>query len=291
MELSDHEFGLLRSYIQDLCGITLPKDKSYLIQQRLESVAVAAGCKSFGEFYLRLKQSPQLQLQEQVINAITTNETSFFRDEHPFIAIAKDILPQLGKRILERKVSDISNKGPKASIWSAGSSTGQEPYSLAMLIHEYASANRTHGISLEDFRLIATDISSETLKRAKTGEYSQMEIQRGLSPDRIEKFFNTDGIRWIVKRSIHNTVHFKQINLDKPFIMLGEFDLILCRNVLIYFDLYKTTRVLDQFHEILSDNGFLVLGVSENLYGITDKFVPVQLGETRIYQKSSSSLQ
>ncbi len=288
MELSRHEFGLLRSYIQDLCGITLPEDKSYLIQQRLESVVAGAGCKGFGEFYQRLKESPLLQIQEQVINAITTNETSFFRDEHPFIAIEKDILPKLGQRILERKISGMPNKGPKASILSAGSSTGQEPYSLAMLIHEYTSANRANDISLEDFRLIATDISSETLKRAKAGEYSQMEIQRGLSQERIEKYFNKDGTRWIIEPSIRNIVQFRKLNLDKPFIMLGEFDVILCRNVLIYFDTYKTNRVLEQFYEILSDNGFLILGVSENLYGITDKFVPVQFGGTRIYQKSSN---
>lgn len=287
MELSDHEFSLLRGYIQGLCGITLPKDKSYLIQQRLEPVVVAAACKGFGEFYLKLKKSPSLPIQQKVINAITTNETSFFRDKHPFIAIEKDILPKLGMRILERKTSGTSNKGPKAAIWSAGASTGQEPYSLAMLIHEYAAANRMLGLSTQDFRLIASDISSETLKRAKLGEYSEMEVQRGLSEERIATFFKKDGMRWILRRSIRDSVQFRQLNLDKPFTMLGEFDLILCRNVLIYFDINKIVRVLEQFHEILADNGFLVLGVSENLHGITDKFVPVQFGRTRIYQKSS----
>ncbi len=287
MELSDQEFSLLQGYIQHLCGISLPKDKCYLIQQRLEPVVVAAGCKGFGEFYRKLKQSPLLEIQEQVINAITTNETSFFRDEHPFVTIEKEILPNLGERIFERKMSKASNKGPKASIWSAGASTGQEPYSLAMLIYEFASANRRLGIASQDFRLIATDISSETLKRAKNGEYSQLEVQRGLSQDRIAKFFKQEGNRWTVRRSIRDLVEFRQLNLDKPFIMLGEFDLILCRNVLIYFDINKIIRVLEQFYEILADNGFLVLGVSENLHGITDKFVPVQFGRTRIYQKSS----
>ncbi|MFH2218369.1 MAG: protein-glutamate O-methyltransferase CheR [Pseudomonadota bacterium] len=287
MKLTLPEFDLLRRYIHSLCGITLNEDKSYLIQQRLEPIVAAAGCKSFGEFYQMLKQNPLLNMREQIINAITTNETSFFRDNHPFIAFEKYILPGLGAMILDRKARDSVRKGPKVSVWSAGASTGQEPYSLAMLIHEYASANRPRGISQNDFRLIATDISSETLKKAVAGEYTEMEVQRGLSPDRMATYFKKIGGRWVVESSIRSMVEFRQINLAKPFTMLGGFDAILCRNVLIYFDIDTKKRLVDQFCEILSDGGFFILGSSENLYGITKRFEPVSYKGTLLYTKSS----
>ncbi|MFC1516449.1 CheR family methyltransferase [Thermodesulfobacteriota bacterium] len=287
MELSASEFDLLRRYIQDLCGITLPPDKSYLIQQRLESVVVAAGCKGFGEFYQMLNKNPLLNIREQIVDAITTNETSFFRDNHPFITFAKHLLPMLGERILQRKARDLSRKGPKVSIWSAGASTGQEPYSLAILIHEFAQTHRGLGISKDDFRLVATDISSETLKRAMAGEYNELEIRRGLSSDRITKYFKQIGTRWLVKSEIRSMVEFRQVNLIKPFTMLGGFDGILCRNVLIYFDIDAKNRMLDQFYEILADGGFLLLGSSENLYGISELFDSAKYNETLVYTKPS----
>jgi chemotaxis protein methyltransferase CheR len=286
MELTRPEFDLLRRYIHSLCGLTLFEDKSYLIQQRLEPIVSAAGCKGFGEFYQMLKQNPLLNVREQIINAITTNETSFFRDEHPFIAFEKYILPRLGELIRERKARDGVRKGPKVSIWSAGASSGQEPYSLAMLIHEYASANRSRGITKNDFRLVGTDISSETLKKAVAGEYTELEVRRGLSPNRMSAYFKKIGARWVVESAIRSMVEFRQINLAKPFTMLGGFDSILCRNVLIYFDVDTKKRLLDQFCEILSDGGFLILGSSENLYGITRRFEPVNFKETLIYTKS-----
>lgn len=285
MELTRPEFDLLRRYIQNLCGINLLEDKSYVIQQRLEPIAAAAGCKGFGEFYQMLKQNPLLSIQEQIINAITTNETSFFRDEHPFIAFEKYLLPRLGERILERKARDGFRKGAKVSIWSAGASTGQEPYSLAMLIHEYASANRIQGFSAQDFRLFATDISSRTLKKAVAGEYTDPEIRRGLSPDRIQNYFSRIGMNWVVKSSLRSMVEFRQLNLAKPFTMLGGFDGILCRNVLIYFDIETKKRLLDQFYEILSGGGFLILGSSENLYGIPNGFEPLSYKGTLLYIK------
>lgn len=286
MELSRPEFDLLRQYIHRLCGITLLEEKSYLIQQRLEPIVTAAGCKGFGEFYQKLMQTPMLSIREQIINAITTNETSFFRDSHPFIAFEKYILPKLGELILERKARDGIRRGPKVSVWSAGASTGQEPYSLAMLIHEYASSSGTRGISKNDFRLVATDISSETLKKAVAGEYTDMEVRRGLSPDRTAAYFKKVGGHWIVESTIRSMVEFRQINLAKPFAMLGGFDAIFCRNVLIYFDIDTKKRLLNQFYDILSANGFLVLGSSENLYGIANRFEPVNFKETLIYTKS-----
>jgi chemotaxis protein methyltransferase CheR len=287
MEISEQEFDLLRRYIHDLCGITISDDKLYLIQQRLEPVVLAVGCRGFGEFYQKLNQSPLLKINEQIINAITTNETFFFRDEHTFIAFKEYILPKLGQIIQERKARDSSRKGPQVSLWSAGASTGQESYSLAMLIHAYATANKFLGISKADFRLLATDISSETLSKAMAGGYSEMEVKRGLSPDQITKYFNKNGMHWVIKESIRTMVEFRQNNLAKPFIVLDGFDVILCRNVMIYFDHITKVRMVDHFYDTLSEGGFLILGAPENLYGITDKFEPVYYGDTLIYKKPS----
>lgn len=285
MELSRYEFSLLNHYILNLCGIAISEDKTYLIQQRLEPLAVDAGCKCFAELYQKLAQGPHLELRERVVNAITTNETSFFRDGHPFTTFKHYILPRLGKIVLDRKSGGFSEKESKVCLWSAGASTGQEPYSLAMLIHEYAEENRPSGISSEDFELLATDVSSETLSKAMSGVYSEMEVKRGLSPERLQAYFRRDGANWVIGRSIRNMVKYRQINLAKPFTVLGGFDMILCRNVLIYFDNTVKMSILKQFHNMLSKGGFLVLGAAEHLHGITDIFEPIPRGNTIIYQK------
>jgi len=289
MEISKQEFFLLNRYIRDSCGITISAEKTYLVQQRLEPLVAALGCKGFSEFYQKLKQCQLPVLREQIVNAITTNETSFFRDQHPFIAFEKYILPRLGKIVLERKLRNNFRKGPKVSLWSAGASTGQEPYSLAMLIHEYAEANRNLGISKEDFGILATDISSETLSKAMTGVYSEREIHRGLTPERIKAYFMKDDNHWIVNSSIRSMVEFRQINLAQPFSILGGFDVILCRNVLIYFDNDIKNRMIGQIYDMIPAGGYLLLGASEQLNGVTDKFEPFHVEKTLIYRKTIQS--
>ena len=289
MELSRQEFVPLRDFIYDLCGLVIPDDKSYLIQQRLEPLVVNTGCKSFGEFYQKVKQNPPPKIEEQIINAITTGETSFFRDGHPFVTFKEYVLPNLGETIRKRKGRNKIRSGPKVSLWSAGSSTGQEPYSLAMLIHEYATANRHLSILEEDFGLLATDISSEALSKAIAGEYTEMEVKRGLSPDRMAKYFVKDEKRWLVNSWIQIMVEFRQINLISPFTLLGTFDVILCRNVLIYFDHTTKVDTIDQFYNMLCEGGFLILGATENLYAMTDKFESIHYGDTLIYRKPSGN--
>ncbi len=287
MELSPQEFDLFRRYIYQLCGIVVPEDKSYLIRHRLEPVVVTAGYKSFRGFYEMLTQNPLPKIEEHVINAITTNETSFFRDGHPFVAFQEYILPKLGRIIRERKARVRPRSGPKVSVWSAGSSKGQEPYSLAMLIHEYALANRHLDILKDDFGLLATDVSSDALSMAMAGEYTQIEVKRGLSADRTEKYFVQEGSRWVLDSAIRIMVDFRQVNLIKPFAMLGGFDIILCRNVLIYFDNVIKERIVHQFYDMLSEEGFLMLGATESLYAITDRFESVHYGQTVLYKKPS----
>ncbi len=287
MNLLPWEFSRLRDYVYNLCGIVISEEKSYLIRQRLGPLAVSLGCPSFGEFYKKASQNRLPKIEEQIINAITTNETSFFRDGHPFDTFRDYGLPRLARLVCQRKARARLRKGPKVSLWSAGSSSGQEPYSVAMLIHEYAMANRHLGISKEDFGLLATDISSQALSRAMAGEYSQMEMKRGLSADRMARYFVQEDARWVLDGSIRSMVEFRQMNLVKPFDTLGQFDVILCRNVLIYFDDIVRERMVNQFYDMLSEGGLLILGATENLYGITDKFESFHYGQTRIYKKAS----
>ncbi|MDY6988721.1 MAG: protein-glutamate O-methyltransferase CheR [Thermodesulfobacteriota bacterium] len=285
MELSQQEFVRLSNYIHGLCGIVISSNKSYLIEQRLEPLVADMDCRSFGEFYDKVAQRRQPELEQQIIDAITTNETFFFRDAHPFVTFKEQILPQLGTLVRRRKARDISRKGPTVSLWSAGSSTGQEPYSLAMLIHEYSLANRYLNIYKEDFGLLATDVSSAALSRAMAGEYTEMEMKRGLSADRMAGYFRKNERCWIINSHIREMIEFRQINLVKPFSSLGGFDVILCRNVLIYFDNTTRERMVNQLYDMLSDGGFLLLGATENLYAITDKFESIHHGRTLLYRK------
>lgn len=295
MELSKEEFELLRDYIHDICGLSIAENKAYLIRQRIEPLAVAEGCGSFREFHEIITRKKHPMYQERIINAITTNETAFFRDGHPFDAFRDYILKKLGNMIQERKIRPRPRKGPKVRIWSAGSSSGQEAYSIAMLIREYTSANRQRFINDEDFGILATDISSKMLAKAMAGEYNHAEIKRGLTPERVKTYFKAlscldgrkTGTTWVINSSIRSMVEFRQINLIRPFIMLGGFDVIFCRNVLIYFDIETKSRIIDQFWNMLSDQGFLILGATENVYGITEKFDSEHYGQTLLYQKKA----
>jgi chemotaxis protein methyltransferase CheR len=157
-----------------------------------------------------------------------------------------------------------------------------------MLIHESITENQPQSLTpvvKEDFGILATDISSEILSKAMAGEYSDMEIRRGLSPDRLKTYFGKVGPRWVINSFIRSMVEFRQINLIRPFTMLGGFDVIFCRNVLIYFDNETKSRIIDQFHRMLASDGFFILGATENLYALTDKFSSLHYGETIIYQK------
>ncbi len=287
MELSRDEFSLLRDYIHNICGIAISDDKSYLIQQRLEPLVLQYECKNFGEFYRKIRQTRLPLFQEQIISAITTNETAFFRDGHPFAALKEYILPKWSEIIRERKFRNYVRKGAKLRLWSAGASTGQEPYSIAMIIDEYVNSNQHTYISAEDFGILASDISNKVLLKSMAGEYSQRELERGVSSDRIEKYFfkAETGTDRVISNSIRSMIEFRQINLIHPFTMLGGFDVIFCRNVLIYFDNSTKSRIIEQFHHLLSDKGFLILGATENVYPANDKFDSVRYGDTILYQK------
>jgi len=288
MELTKQDFSNLVKFIYEKCGIVIKDEKVYLVQQRLEPIAKLNGCHTFSEFYLKLITNCTPNLSDALITAITTNETSFFRDKHPFDTFENHILPELGRAVEERKGRTTERKGSKARIWCAASSTGQEPYCLAMIISEYIQKVKHKGIEPGDFSIVATDISSKVLAQAISGEFSDYEVKRGLKESYMNKyFFKEDGDRgkWVIDQNIRDLVEFRRLNLMEPFTKLGGFDAIFCRNVLIYFDEDSKRRIFDQFHHMLSNDGFLVLGSTESTYGITDKFKSARENSTIIYKK------
>lgn len=283
MELSMQEFQELSAHIYKLCGLDIRAEKHYLVKQRLEPLAVTFGSGSFKGLIDKIRQNTDMRLRNEVIEAMTTNETFFFRDVHPFDAFRDHMLPRLGELIVKRKAVHGQRKGAKVNIWSAASSTGQEPYSLAMLIGEYVQANAYRGIALEDFTILATDISSMVLSKAIAGQYTDMEVNRGLSPERRDKYFKKEGNFWNIDGLFQSMVDFRRINITEPFAMLGGFDVIFCRNILIYFDDDTKRRIFTQFHQALPDTGYLVLGACENMNMLNDRFESTMHKGTIVY--------
>ncbi len=283
MELSMQEFQELSKFIYKLCGLDIKEEKHYLVKQRLSHLALSFGSGSFQGLIDKIRTGSDTRLRDQIIEAITTNETFFFRDVHPFDTFRDLILPRLGEIIRQRKASPHQRKGAKVNIWSAASSTGQEPYTLAMLIHEYVTANGHRGITLQDFGILATDISTGVLSKAIAGKYTDMEISRGLSPERRDRHFRKDGNMWAVSEALESMVDFRRVNLTEPFTMLGGFDVIFCRNILIYFDDDTKRRIFLQFHQALPDTGYLMLGACENMNMLSDKFESSRHKDTILY--------
>ena len=286
MDITDQEFTTLQHYVRDACGINIPPDKRYLIQQRLEPLARESGCGSFTELHELLCRQDSQTLRDEMVAAISTNETSFFRDRHPFRAFTDHVLPWLGERVKERRRTHHEGHAlPMARIWSAGASTGQEAYSLAILVHEYARSHRFLGIQRQDFAILATDISERALARARQGAYHQVEMARGLTPQMQERYFQNRGKDWRLHDDIRSMVHFQKVNLMEPSPLLPACDLILCRNVLIYFDEDTKRSVISFLHRKLQPGGYLMLGSAENLYCLSDRFESVPMGETTLYRK------
>ncbi|WP_320170740.1 protein-glutamate O-methyltransferase CheR [Maridesulfovibrio sp.] len=275
MKIGRQEFDLLRGQIYSLCGLIIPDGKEYLIEHRLQSLFQSSGCGSWQDFY-KLMCCGDKAFLDEVISAVSTNETSFFRDTHPFNSIRNKILPPLVR---------ARRSGRKIRIWCAASSTGQEPYSLAMLIHEFCRS--TNGLKPDagDFSILATDISSRVLEKATAGRFSEMELSRGL-PDRFRKYFKQHHRSWVLDDEIRTLVSFRKFNLLDSFKTLGKFDFVMCRNVLIYFDDKTKIDVVHRIHSLLPEQGYLMLGGTETLAGYTDRFVAERSGPVIVYRKN-----
>lgn len=283
MQLSLPVFQELRRLIHDLCGLALPDDKLYLVEQRLQPLVVSSGCSDFLGFASRLRGPEGLHLREPLIEAITTNETSFFRDSHPFDTFRDHILPWLTEGILQGRTRGTGLASGR--IWSTAASTGQEPYSMAMTLLEFLNSGRAPGVRESDFSILGTDISSRVLAAARKGRYSDREVQRGISLELLERYFRREGDAWVASDRLRRLVTFRRLNLVQPFVGLGQFDVIFCRNVLIYFDDDTRRQIADRLHQLLSPGGLLVLGSVENLYGVSTQFESIHLGDTIVFRK------
>ena len=257
MTPSDYEY--LRKLLKDHSGLDLSADKQYLIESRLLPLSRKCGVPGIGDLVQKMKGGSSLIIA-QVVEAMTTNETFFFRDKVPFEHFRDTIMPEMLRARANRK---------SIRIWCAAGSTGQEPYSLALSLKEM-------GAVLAGWRveIIATDLSNEVLEKSKSGVYSQFEVQRGLPIQLLVKYFRQNGELWQISPELRAMVQHRQLNLLHDFSQLGAFDVIFCRNVLIYFDQDTKVNIFGRLAKTMEADGFLVLGAAETVVGLTDVFKP-----------------
>ncbi len=253
----DYEY--LRKLLKDQSGLDLSADKQYLIESRLVPLSRKCGLSGIAELVQKMK-SGSASIVAQVVEAMTTNETFFFRDKVPFDHFRDTVMPE----ILQAR---SARKGIR--IWCAAGSTGQEPYSLAMCLKEMGTA-----LSGWRVEIVATDLSQEVLEKSKSGIYSQFEVQRGLPIQMLVKYFKQNGEFWQLNADIRAMVQHRQLNLLHDFSQLGTFDVIFCRNVLIYFDQETKINIFTRLAGTTEGDGFLVLGAAETVVGLTDAFKP-----------------
>ncbi len=267
--MTPQDFDYLRQLLHQRSGLVLSADKQYLAESRLLPVARKHGLAGLTELVEKLKVAAAAPLGTEVVEAMTTNESFFFRDKVPFEHFRDTILPAL---IVARA------REKRLRIWCAACSTGQEPYSLAMGL-------KGLGAALAGWRveIIATDISHEVIEKAKAGIYSQFEVQRGLPIQLLVKFFAQVGEAWQIAPEIRAMVQFRPLNLLNDFSSLGTSDLVFCRNVLIYFDQQTKVSVLNRLARQMPADGFLVLGAAETVVGLTDAFKPMA-GQRGLYR-------
>jgi len=254
------EYEYLRKFLKDHSGLDLSADKQYLIESRLLPLARKTGLSGISELVQKI-MGGSAAFNVQVVEAMTTNETFFFRDRVPFEHFRDLIMPQMMRSRANRR---------SIRIWCAAGSTGQEPYSLAMALREMDAT--LGGWRIE---IVATDLAQEVLEKSRAGLYSQFEVQRGLPIQLLVKYFKQVGELWQINPDIRAMVQHRQLNLLHDFSQLGAFDLIFCRNVLIYFDQETKTNVFNRLAKVLEPDGFLVLGAAETVVGLTTAFKPL----------------
>lgn len=273
MTITPQDFDYVRMFVFDQAGIVLENGKQYLVESRLLPIAKARGFDSLAKLVNVLK-GPDAALRRQVIEAMTTNETTFFRDVAPFEVLKKHVVPQL----MESRRATRELK-----FWYGASSTGQEPYSVVMMLlenfPELANWRVTH---------YATDINIEVIERARAGKYNQVEINRGLPATHLVKYFEKAGTEWQLKPIVRDKVKFEQLNLVKAWPLLPTFDIIMLRNVMIYFDVDAKRQILTKLNRQLSPDGYLFLGGAETTMGIVDSFRRMQFDQAGCYCKTEA---
>jgi chemotaxis protein methyltransferase CheR len=249
--------------VDSLCGLCWDNSKAYLIESRLASIFQRSGCANYVEFANRIKANMLPALKSDVIDAVTTHETLWFRDNSPFEALRHKIFPEL----IDAKATTAFPK--RFRIWSAACSTGQEPYSIAMTL-----ADLVPDIHRWDVQIVGTDISAGSVETASRGLYSDMEMGRGMDPQRLSKYFVRQGAHWKVCDEIRALCSFSTRNLHQPFTGLGPFDVIFCRNVAIYFTAEDRRSIFTRMAQILQPNGWILVGSSESLSDMGPKWTP-----------------
>lgn len=278
-EISSEEFHLLKDYLFLVCGIDVPEEKAYLFRNRLASLLTDQGYSSFLELYHGLEKDEAGTLKQTLVEVMTTNETAFFRDEHPFTALRDVLLPELA----QRRKQEAMLLPPRISIWSVGCSSGQEPYSIAMVLSEWLKQQQVY--TKDQIFLLASDISDRILAEARRGRYSKSDLDKGLPDHYRNKYFTEINGVWQINSGVQDMVHFQRLNISQPFAgRVQKFDIIFCRNLIIYFSMELKQEIIRQLRSRLNPGGVLILGASETLFKISDEFESVHAGGSVFYR-------
>jgi len=273
MQVTPQDMLFVAKLVDELCGIVLDDTKGYLVESRLAELAKARGCSSYGQLVQQARATSDRALQNQIIDAITTRETLFFRDNSPFEALQYKVLPHL----IDAKQKTATPR--RLRLWSAACSTGQEPYSLAISLMETIG-----NVAGWDIQILATDIADAAIKQASAGTYAAHEIQRGMKPELLNRYFTPITGGWRVKDNVRSMVAFQKRNLLQSFTEVGSHDIIFCRNVAIYFDAAKRRDLFNRLTERLNRGGYLFVGSSESLLDLGPRFQPQHHCRATFYQ-------
>ncbi|NLD94059.1 MAG: protein-glutamate O-methyltransferase CheR [Fibrobacter sp.] len=273
--LTAQDIELWTVYIKNICGNSHDASKAYLIETRLAPLLQETGSVSWIQLFSKVKNDPTGTLRKKVINLITTNETSFFRDTTPFELLQYKIIPDL----IDFKRKQNSGAVIPIRIWSAACSTGQEVYSTSIVFKELLG-----DLNKYDIRILGTDISDKVMAAASYAKYSKMELERGLTQGKISKYFTQDGSMWKIRDEIRAMATFRTMNLLEPFVFPYKFDIILCRNVAIYFSIEDRKNLFGKIANVLAPNGYLIVGSTESLTGICPQFESKRYLQTVFYQ-------
>jgi chemotaxis protein methyltransferase CheR len=268
------EVRLWSRYVQDTCGVVLDQSKAYLLETRLSGLLRETGVTGFSELFYKLKADASDRLRGKVVDAITTNETSFFRDTSPFELLKHKLLPELIDRRNKMGIGPIAIR-----IWSAACSTGHEVYTVGIILKDLLGSFNGY-----DIRILGTDISNQAIAAASRGHFSQLEMGRGLPIGSADKYFTREGTDWKIRDEIRALATFRKMNLLEAFAFPVPFDIILCRNVAIYFSEQDRARMFRNFTRCLARDGSLIVGSTESLTGLCPQFVPQRYLRTLFYQ-------
>jgi chemotaxis protein methyltransferase CheR len=275
MIIDKSEFERLRAYIESECGIFLGDEKMYLVQTRLSSLAAELHCKSFDELYRKAAFGKNRDVRDRITDAITTHETSWFRDQAPFTALKEQLLPSLEPAL-------AANKRSSLRIWSAACSTGQEPYSIALTALERFRTGVP--LSPHKIEILATDISSAALAAARSGRYDELAMSRGLNEALKDRYFHKEKEQWVINDTVRSMIRFEKRNLCDDFAAVGQCDIIFCRNVLIYFSDAFKKLLLDRMATLLQPGGCLISGASESVINYSNRFRMLKYKRGLYYQ-------